>query len=496
MPCIFGSRTFVILSWMCKKQTSFSYNSTESEVLSSEASLRMDGSPALDLWCLVFEVLHPSLNQPVQGNLCDNKQSRERTNTRTKKHSYRDDLNLISVDHVTTNTKLSHFGAFPYISEDSEAAIKMIVKGRSPTIKHVSRTRKSRAPWLFDRINLDPKIQIKHVDTKSWLAHIHSDERQFHPWRVEPPSPFVQQHGHFTVFIKPFQLNQLPSDNAEQANTARKTRRRWTSGCEIKNQCGIWCRRLSICFQLCRIRAHKTAQGINFGFIEYGETCCDGFEWEQRFKFSSVAHRFCPELKKRESCCEIGKEHHRSKSDPSNFDHTAKQSRVYGHSRRTRTTETWSSEGRQNGAGQHQRNDLGNIYDCVHESSGAPRRRLWRKFTCHEEHRTLRDSALVLHHGEIDPLINRMKYLEWARSIGSNSMDEKYFGTGTCNQIIESKSIRLFWFGVVSGEQNCRISTSVKSWTDQIERFTHSTPYREMDRIDEAQKTMEKERNF
>ena len=104
----FGSRTFVPLSWMCKKQTSVSYNSTESDVLSSEASLRMDGSPALDLWCLVFKVLHPSLNQPVQGNLCDNNQSRERTNTRTKKHSYRDDLNLIKTFTKATMTTVQH----------------------------------------------------------------------------------------------------------------------------------------------------------------------------------------------------------------------------------------------------------------------------------------------------------------------------------------------------------------------------------------------------
>ena len=47
--CIFGSRTFVLLSWMCKKQTSVSHCSTESEVISLDAGLRMDGSLALTL---------------------------------------------------------------------------------------------------------------------------------------------------------------------------------------------------------------------------------------------------------------------------------------------------------------------------------------------------------------------------------------------------------------------------------------------------------------
>ena len=54
--------------------------------------------------------------------------------------------------------------------EDTEAVIKMIIKGRSPTKRHVSRTHRVALDWLFDRINLDPKIQIKYIDTKNQLA--------------------------------------------------------------------------------------------------------------------------------------------------------------------------------------------------------------------------------------------------------------------------------------------------------------------------------------
>ena len=56
--------------------------------------------------------------------------------------------------------------------EDNEAVIKMIMKGRSPTMRHVSRTHRVALDWLFDRINLDPKIQIKYIDTKNQLADI------------------------------------------------------------------------------------------------------------------------------------------------------------------------------------------------------------------------------------------------------------------------------------------------------------------------------------
>ena len=54
--CIFGSHTFVPISWMCKKQTSVSHSSTEAEIISLDAGLRMDGIPALTLWDLVIEV--------------------------------------------------------------------------------------------------------------------------------------------------------------------------------------------------------------------------------------------------------------------------------------------------------------------------------------------------------------------------------------------------------------------------------------------------------
>ena len=48
----------------------------------------------------------------------------------------------------------------------------MIIKGRSPTMRHVSRTHRVALDWLFDRINLDPKHQIVYIDTKNQLADV------------------------------------------------------------------------------------------------------------------------------------------------------------------------------------------------------------------------------------------------------------------------------------------------------------------------------------
>ena len=48
----------------------------------------------------------------------------------------------------------------------------MIIKGRSPTMRHVSRIHRVALDWLFDRINLDTTIQIKCIDTKHQLGDI------------------------------------------------------------------------------------------------------------------------------------------------------------------------------------------------------------------------------------------------------------------------------------------------------------------------------------
>ena len=74
------------------------------------------------------------------------------------------------MDHVVANASSCQCEAQLYIFEDNEAVIKMIIKGRSPMMRHVSRTHRVVSEWLFDRINLTLKIQIKYVDTENQLA--------------------------------------------------------------------------------------------------------------------------------------------------------------------------------------------------------------------------------------------------------------------------------------------------------------------------------------
>ena len=99
-----------------------------------DAGLRLDGIPALDLWELNILVHgnttqnHDRTVQPVVGSNTShapNQQSRGMFNVSN------------NVDRVPSNVQFSHQEALLYVFEDNEAVIKMIMKGRSPTMRHV-----------------------------------------------------------------------------------------------------------------------------------------------------------------------------------------------------------------------------------------------------------------------------------------------------------------------------------------------------------------------
>ena len=65
----FWKQNFVPVSWMCKKQTSVSHGSTESEIISQDAGPRMDVPPALDLRDIVIEVLRTTKDNIQPGHM-------------------------------------------------------------------------------------------------------------------------------------------------------------------------------------------------------------------------------------------------------------------------------------------------------------------------------------------------------------------------------------------------------------------------------------------
>ena len=104
--CAFlGSHTFVPISWMCKKQTAVSHSPTESEIISLDTGLRLDGLPALELWDLNVQ-----RSQKSQGK-----------------------INVMeNIDSVPSNVHSSRHEPLLIVFEDNEAVIKMIIKGKKP----------------------------------------------------------------------------------------------------------------------------------------------------------------------------------------------------------------------------------------------------------------------------------------------------------------------------------------------------------------------------
>ena len=118
--CIFGSHPFVPISWMYEKQTAVSHSSTESEIISLDTGLRLDGLLALELWDLIASVF---------GSVS---QISDRTGrpVDVKKHQKsQGKINVMeNVDSVPSNVQSSRQEALLYVFEDNEAVIKMIIK--------------------------------------------------------------------------------------------------------------------------------------------------------------------------------------------------------------------------------------------------------------------------------------------------------------------------------------------------------------------------------
>ena len=154
---------FVPISWMCKKQTSFSHSSTESGTH------------------LIYGIWSSQFFTETHIRVIKNGETRARTYLRFVQHltNFKSERNLmewfmiwIMLIWLPWNVNSSRQEALLYVFEDNEVVINIIIKARSLKMRHVSRTHRVALDWLFDRINLDSKIHIKYIDTKNHLADI------------------------------------------------------------------------------------------------------------------------------------------------------------------------------------------------------------------------------------------------------------------------------------------------------------------------------------
>ena len=227
--CIFGSHTFVLKSWMCKKQTAVSHSSTESEIISFGCRIEVGwyahcwfmGSDCFSSWkcfsCFRSIVGNTYWSHKEQGDLFKNK--REVCSPRHTIHKRKQSQRVISdLDNVDVVPQ-THQEVFLYVFEDNEAVIKMVIKGRSPTMRHVSRTHKLPFYWLFDQINLDPEIQMKYIDTQQ-ATRRHMRMWKFHTRWVES---FVVACSISAISVLQCALNTMAKRSQHESGEERVT---------------------------------------------------------------------------------------------------------------------------------------------------------------------------------------------------------------------------------------------------------------------------------
>ena len=102
-------------------------------------------------WSLSFITKPNQQNQRCKRatgkRVCKHSTKRAKTNSN---HAHQSQTNI---DHLPSNGTHSGSNALLYVFEDTEAVIIMIIMGRSPMMRHVSRTVRVALDWLFDRRN-------------------------------------------------------------------------------------------------------------------------------------------------------------------------------------------------------------------------------------------------------------------------------------------------------------------------------------------------------
>ena len=174
---LFGPRTWVPITWMCKKQGAVSHSSTEAEVIALDAAVRLEGLPCLLFWEDVLktvcdkQTLKPSLDRVRRKNK-RNRQNGTSLSAGVAPCQAWENQILSNVDFVPCNLPRSQGLASLMIFEDNDAVIKMILKGRSNTLRHVPRTHRIDLDWLFERIREDPGVKMKFISTKQQIADV------------------------------------------------------------------------------------------------------------------------------------------------------------------------------------------------------------------------------------------------------------------------------------------------------------------------------------
>ena len=108
-------------NFLVLQETTVSHSNAEKEILSLDASLRMEGKPALHMWDVKRILQRPGAKRQFLSHSVDH-------------------LSFDMTDHVPSNITGSSFTGQLLMCKDMEGVTSMIIMGRSPNSRHVSRT--------------------------------------------------------------------------------------------------------------------------------------------------------------------------------------------------------------------------------------------------------------------------------------------------------------------------------------------------------------------
>ena len=95
-------------------------SSTESEIISLDTGLRLDGLPALELWDLIVSVLG-------NGSRVSDRSGKPESDVHKRQKSHNKIDVTKDIDAVPSNVQSARQEALLYLFEDKEAVIKMII---------------------------------------------------------------------------------------------------------------------------------------------------------------------------------------------------------------------------------------------------------------------------------------------------------------------------------------------------------------------------------
>ena len=193
---LLGPQTFVPIAWLCKKQGAVSHSTTEAETISLDAGLRLEALPLLMLWDIVIDVFSTGKDKAIlrsrnaggvihgSGALAEECRnaiapSGEIAALASASAPYNtDDLKfpndlliftMENMDWVPPSMPRLLGLARLIIGEDNDAVLKILIKGRNPTFRHVPRTQRVDTDFVHD-VMKDKSVSALYINTKVQIA--------------------------------------------------------------------------------------------------------------------------------------------------------------------------------------------------------------------------------------------------------------------------------------------------------------------------------------